>query len=84
MNFNLNLCQYKDMLGAPRTGFRATHRFMDFAYIDVLVTLACCVFLSYVFKTSFLWTCVFVFGLGILVHRLFCVRTKLDTILFPE
>jgi len=33
---------------------------------------------------SFLYTAICLFILGIILHRLFCVRTTVDKILFPK
>jgi hypothetical protein len=35
------------------------------------------------FFVLFLMMCLFLFSLGILLHRAFCVRTTIDRVLFP-
>jgi len=75
-------CTYKDALGMPKQGIHS-YRFFGVAIMDVLMTIAGAWILSYVYKMSFVKTALFLFVLGILLHRLFCVRTTIDKLLFP-
>lgn len=77
----VNLCKYKDMFGKPGTGAHSV-RFMGVAIIDVILTLIGSVIISYYTKYSLLWVTIIMFGLGIFAHRLFCVRTTVDKMLF--
>ena len=77
----VNLCKYKDMFGKPGTGAHSV-RFMGVAIIDVILTLIGSVIISYYTKYSLLWVTIIMFGLGIFAHRLFCVRTTIDKVLF--
>ena len=81
----MDLCRYRNLFGKPReqTGFRK-YRLGGIALFDVLVTLLCTYLLSYLFKLPFLPTTAAAFLLGIVVHRLFCVRTAVDVMLFPN
>lgn len=76
-----NLCKYKDMLGKPRDGWRK-YRIFDLAIFDMSVVLLFCIVFSIIFKVSFWITLVITIIIGIIVHRLFCVRTGLDKLLF--
>lgn len=78
-----NLCQYKDLFGAPGTGNHAI-RFGGVAVIDVLVTLLAAFIIARYTRYSFGGTALVLFVLGILAHRLFCVRTAVDRVLFPQ
>jgi len=78
----MDLCQYKHLFGEIGKGIHS-YRIFNIAYLDVLVTVIVAYILSKLFKTPFLYTLVAFFLLGIAVHRLFCVRTTIDTILFP-
>jgi len=78
-----SLCAYKNIFGKPREGWRKTYRFMDISYIDVLVTLLFCVIISWITQYSFLIVTLVIFLLGIFAHRIFCVRTTIDRLLFP-
>jgi len=77
------LCKYKDYLGRPGTGIHS-HRFMNIAYMDVLFTLLFAYIVSIMTKRKFIYIALVMFILGIILHRLFCVRTTVDKILFPN
>jgi hypothetical protein len=79
----MNLCKYKNAFGIVGKGIHS-YRILDIAILDVFVTLFAAFLISYFFKISFLYTSIFLFILGIIVHRLFCVRTTVDKILFPD
>jgi hypothetical protein len=73
-------CPYKDALGIPGKGSH-TH-FFGIAIIDVIMTIVGAFVLSYLFKWNFIYTMIILFVLGIIAHRLFCVRTTIDKLLF--
>jgi len=79
----MSLCKYKNALGIPGKGIHS-YRFMGVAIADVLLTIFAAIIISKIFNISFLYTCVFLFILGIILHRLFCVRTTIDKLLFPK
>ena len=79
----MNLCTYKNALGIPNRGVHS-YRFMDLAIMDVIMTLIGAGLFSYFLKISFLYTSIFLFILGIILHRLFCVRTTIDRLFFPD
>ena len=73
-------CQYKDSLGIPNQGVHK--HFMGVAIVDVIMTILGA-YLFHLFTGYSLWKCVLgLFLLGILLHRLFCVRTTIDKWLF--
>ena len=74
------LCRYKNILGEPEKGIHS-YRFFGVAIMDVLMTLIGSILLSYLFHWSFMNTTICLFVLGIILHRLFCVRTTLDKLL---
>lgn len=77
----MNFCKYKNILGEPGKGVHS-YRFGGFAIVDVLFTILGAFLFSYLLDVPF-WIClVGLFLLGILLHRLFCVRTTVDRILF--
>jgi hypothetical protein len=78
----MNLCKYKNILGVPGKGVHS-YRIFNIAIVDVLLTLILAYIISYIFKKSFFWVSVILFILGIILHRLFCVRTTIDKLLFP-
>lgn len=70
----MNLCKYKDILGVPGEGVHSL-RVFGLAVVDVLATIA----VAYVMKIP-VWLA---FLIGIILHRMFCVRTTIDKLLFP-
>ena len=79
----MNLCKYKNLFGKPNTGVHS-YRFMNIAIVDVILTIIIAILLSYFLKKSFIYTSIPLFILGIMLHRLFCVRTTIDKLLFPN
>ena len=74
-------CIYKDSLGIPGQGFH-TH-FLGIAILDVIGTIVIAELLSYFFGWNILLTLSAAFLTGIVLHRMFCVRTTIDKLLFP-
>ena len=81
----IDLCPYKNLIGEPKQGIHST-RVMDIAIMDVVISLFGAYLLSILlpYKHAFLYAIFIVFGLGIVLHRLFCVRTTVDKWLFTE
>ena len=71
------------MFGAPNTGAHS-YRIFDLAVVDILVTMIVAYIISYFSKYPFSYTLAILFVLGIIIHRLFCVRTTVDKFLFPN
>jgi len=79
----MSLCKYKNSLGIPKKGIHS-YRFLGVAIADVIMTIIAAMLISYFFKISFIYTSISLFVLGIILHRLFCVRTTVDKLLFPN
>jgi len=79
----MDLCKYKNILGVPGQGPHS-YRIFNIAIVDVILTIILAYIISYLFKISFVKTSIILFILGILLHRLFCVRTTIDKLLFNE
>lgn len=77
------LCSYRHIFGEERKGFHSL-RFLDIAVGDVVLTLLLSLFISYVSKISFVITTIMVFIVGIVIHRMFCVNTKINTLIFGK
>ena len=77
------LCKYKDALGIPGKGIHS-YRIFNIAIADVIMTIIGAYILSLIFKTPFLYTLIALFILGIILHRIFCVRTTIDKLLFDK
>ena len=78
----MDLCKYKDIFGKPNTGVHK-YRLFGLAIVDVILTIIGGYLIAIIFKKSFLYTTIILFVIGILFHRLFCVRTTIDKLLFP-
>ena len=77
----MDLCKYNTSLGIPKLGVHKNY--YGVAVFDVVGTIVIGIILSFVFKWNTILTIAILFILGIILHRLFCVRTTVDTILFP-
>jgi hypothetical protein len=77
----IDLCKYKDILGKPGEGVHS-FRIFNIAIVDVLLTILAAYILSILTKNNFIYSLIFMFILGIISHRLFCVRTTIDKLLF--
>jgi len=74
-------CKYKDIFGEPGTGIHAL-RYFDIAVWDVVMTIIGAIAFSLQFRFNILPTMIGFFLFGIIMHRLFCVRTTIDKLLF--
>jgi fatty acid desaturase len=77
------LCAYKDLFGKPREGIRR-YRIFDIAIYDTVVVLIIGALLAWVIKVNIWIVWLVLFVSGIIAHRLFCVRTGIDRLLFPR
>ena len=81
------LCQYKNTFGEPKKGLHA-YRVFDIAVIDVLATIAGAKLIQiglnkmFDMDLSYLKVLIVLFLTGILLHRLFCVKTTVDQWIF--
>ena len=77
------LCEYSNILGKVNQGIHS-YRLFNLAIMDVLMTFIGSYFLQkyYFKKYSYLQVTIGLFLLGIILHRLFCVRTTIDKLLF--
>jgi len=90
----MDLCKYKNLFGELNTGVHS-YRVFDIAIFDVLAT----VIFGFIFHqiviirllnirkncvASFFIVLIVLFALGILLHRLFCVRSTVDKMLFNK
>lgn len=80
---SLNLCRYKEIFGRPREGAHA-YRIFDIAVVDVAATVFVAFIIARLFGLSFWKSLVALFIVGILSHRVFCVRTTVDKWVFPN
>jgi hypothetical protein len=77
------MCQYKDILGQVGKGIHS-YRAFGIAYMDVIFTIIGALILSFITKWNYIYTIIGMFVLGIGMHHIFCVRTTVDKLLFPN
>jgi len=76
------MCQYKNSLGEPGVGF---HRhFLGVAIGDVIGTVLISILFARLFKFDFFLVLLIIFTLGIVLHRIFCVNTTVNKLLFGK
>ena len=75
------LCKYKDIFGKPNEGAHS-YRFLGIAIVDFMLTLIGAIIIAAYFKYDYIVTIIVTFIIGILVHRIFCVDTALNSIIF--
>ncbi len=80
---SLGLCRYKDIFGRPNEGGHS-YRIFNIAIVDVVFTIIGAFLISRWFDISFWKSLVGLFILGIILHKLFCVRTTIDKLLFSS
>lgn len=77
------LCKYRHILGEERKGFHS-FRIFDIAIGDVILTILLALFISYVVDITFTMSFIITFISGIVIHRVFCVNSKINTIIFGK
>jgi hypothetical protein len=76
------LCQYANILGEPRKGVHEKRiPIIDIAYNDFVATTIAGIIFYLIFGSYWFF---FPFILGIILHRLFCVNTTLNKLIFGE
>ena len=77
------LCEYSELIGKVGEGIHS-YRLFNIAILDVIVTMIGAYFLQKKFFSnySYLQVLIVVFIVGIISHRIFCVRTTIDKMLF--
>uniref|UniRef100_A0A6C0D3S9 Uncharacterized protein n=1 Tax=viral metagenome TaxID=1070528 RepID=A0A6C0D3S9_9ZZZZ len=73
------------MVGIPGKGIHS-YRIFDIAIVDTVETILVALAIAYFTNNmkSFPYILGGLFFLGIVLHRLFCVRTTVDKFLFPN
>ena len=75
-------CKYSDIFGKVKTGIHS-YRVFDIAIMDVIFTFIGAFLLQLLFPNiNFFVILLMLFIIGIGLHRLFCVRTTIDKLLF--
>lgn len=77
----MQLCKYKDALGTPGEGAHSV-RIFGIAIVDLVLTIVVAWFLHVLLGAPLLESIIIMFLFGIIMHRVFCVRTTVDRLLF--
>jgi len=82
----MNNCPFKDfseIFGRPNEGVHS-YRFFDLAIVDVLGTIIIAYLIAKFFKLNPFITIIIAFIIGIILHRLFCVNTTINKLIFGK
>lgn len=71
------------LFGAPGEGPHS-YRIFNIAIVDVAATVLAAYIIARVYNYKFYKVLIVLFLLGIVLHRLFNVRTTIDKIIFPN
>ena len=78
------LCKYKNMFGKVGQGAHSI-RLFDVAVVDVLMTVIVSIVINYFYpRYRLIYILGSLFIAGIILHRIFCVRTTVDKLLFKK
>jgi hypothetical protein len=78
---DFSLCPHRYIFGKPSEGAHQ-YRIFDIAIVDTICTIGISYLISKYFNYDFKLILFIIFLSGIILHRLFCVRTTLDKIIF--
>jgi len=77
----MDLCQYKNIFGEPGQGAHS-YRIFDIAIVDVIMTIVGAKLISEYYDYNFKNTLIILFLTGIILHKLFCVDTTINKLIF--
>lgn len=77
----MTLCPYKHIFGEERKGFHSI-RLFNIAILDLLATILGAWAISYYFKLNFFIVLILALIIGIILHRIFCVNTTVNKMIF--
>jgi uncharacterized membrane protein YdbT with pleckstrin-like domain len=76
------LCQYKNIFGDVNTGIHS-YRIFNVAIADVILTMILALIIHlFIPGHNYFIILALLFILGIVAHRVFCVKTTVDRLLF--
>ena len=81
--FNIFKIKVNKIFGEEKKGIHS-YRICDIAYLDILVTMVAALFIQKAFytETEYYKILLFLFILGIILHRIFDVKTTIDRLIF--
>jgi hypothetical protein len=76
------LCKYKNIFGKVGKGVHS-YRIFNIAIVDVILTFLLAFIIQLLLpKYNYYHILILLFILGIILHRMFCVKTTIDKLLF--
>ena len=75
--------EYKNIFGKEGEGAHSI-RFLNIAIVDVIMTIIGAFIISYLFNLSFLMVFTILMLVAIILHRIFCVNTTINKMIFGE
>lgn len=83
MKMTRGLCKYKHIFGKEGEGAHSI-RLFNVAIVDVVFTLLAAFGISYYFHINIYVSIVGLFVLAIVAHRIFCVNTTVNKLIFGK
>lgn len=74
-------CKYSNIFGEPSKGIHSI-RLFNIAIVDVIFTILIAYPISKYLSMDYIVILILLFVCGIILHRLFCVKTTIDKLLF--
>lgn len=81
MNTTCPFKKFKYIFGKENEGIHS-YRLFNLAIADVIMTIIGAFLISYFFKYNFIIILIILFVIGIILHRLFCVNTTINKLIF--
>ena len=75
--------KHSEIFGKPNEGAHS-YRLFDIAVVDLLATALVSGAISFTFNKNFIVILLILLLLGIIFHRLFCVNTTINKLIFGE
>jgi hypothetical protein len=77
----MSLCRYKAIFGNPNEGAHK-YRMFDIAIVDLFSTMLLSLAIARYTHSNFYNVFLILLVAGVLLHRLFCVNTTINTLIF--
>jgi hypothetical protein len=77
----MDLCKYRDIFGKPNEGVHK-HRIFGLAVVDLGMTIILGILIARWKRWNILLVFTVLMILGLIMHKIFCVKTKLTMMIF--
>jgi hypothetical protein len=77
----MNTCTYADIFGKPNTGAHS-YRLFNIAIVDVMMTIIGGHLIAKTYNYKSKDVIIILFLLGIILHKIFCVDTTINRLIF--